>query len=209
MLDALNITEEEALGLAELAQHDLAMARDFARRAQAAEDADEANRLARSYQRAARSYRQTLALKARLRRDLAQADAAVASAAANTPRAKPGGAAVARRIGELRGALLRLAWDEAERLETEEEDAADGAEAPPREPDIETFAWRHEDIAGLVTEECLKDSFCDEPLDDHVARVGLRLGFAPEAIARWRDLADPPAAALAAEFAEPDWESSA
>src|SRR3982750_477928 len=85
MLDALNITEEEALGLAELAQHDLALARDFARRAQAAEDADEANRLARSYQRAARSYRQTLALKARLRRDLAQADAVCAATAANTP----------------------------------------------------------------------------------------------------------------------------
>lgn len=204
MLDALNITEEEALGLAELAQHDLAMARDFARRAQAAEAADEANRLARSYQRAARSYRQTLALKARLRRDLAQADAAIATAAANTPRAKPGGAAVARRIGELRSALLRLAWDEAERPETEDE-AFEGR----HEPDVETFAWRREDIASLVTEECLKDSFCDEPLDDHVARTGLALGFAPEAIARWRDLGDPPKAALAAEFAEPDWESSA
>ena len=62
MLDALNIIEEEALGLTELAQHDLAMARDFARRAQAAEDPGDANRYARSYQRAARSYRQTLAL---------------------------------------------------------------------------------------------------------------------------------------------------
>src|SRR5690349_15307928 len=127
MLDALNITEEEAQGLAELAQHDLAMARDFARRAQAAEDADEANRLARSYQRAARSYRQTLALKARLKRDLA----AAAQVQANTPRPKPGGAAVARRIGELRGALLRLAWDEAERPEgepVEDEDAESDAE---------------------------------------------------------------------------------
>src|SRR5258708_3074890 len=113
MLDALDITEEEALGLAELAQHDLALARAFARRAQAAEDGEEASRLARSYQRAARSYRQTLALKARLKRDLA----AAAQVQAATPRPKPGGAAIARRIGELRVALLRLAWDEAERPE--------------------------------------------------------------------------------------------
>ncbi len=190
MLDALNITEEEALGLAEIAQHDLALARDFARRAQAAEDADEANRLARSYQRAARSYRQTLALKARLRRDLAQADAASATAAANTPRAKPGGAAVARRIGELRTALTRLAWDEAERPETEGEvvDPADAAEV---------FGWFRQELAGLINEECLKDSFVDEPLDDHVARLGLLLGFAPDGLAHWRDLADPPAAAPA------------
>src|SRR5438045_3739273 len=79
------------------------------------EGADEANRLARSYQRAARSYRQTLALKARLQRDLA----AAARVQATTPRPKPGVAAVARRIGELRTALTRLAWDEAERPEDE------------------------------------------------------------------------------------------
>lgn len=36
MLDALDITEEEAQGLVELARHDLAMARSFAARAQAA-----------------------------------------------------------------------------------------------------------------------------------------------------------------------------
>ena len=53
MLDALN--EEVAPGLAELTQHDLALARDFARRAQAADNADKADRLARCYQRAAQS----------------------------------------------------------------------------------------------------------------------------------------------------------
>ena len=44
----LNITEEDAQGLAELAQHDLALARDFSRRAQAAADDDEASRLPRA-----------------------------------------------------------------------------------------------------------------------------------------------------------------
>lgn len=197
VLDALDITEEEAQGLAELAMHDLALARDFARRAQAAEDGEEANRLARSYQRMARSYRQTLALKARLKRDLAQAGTAAAQIQANTPRPKPGGAAVARRIGELRTALLRLAWDEAERPETEGEtvEFADAAEV---------FGWHRQDVEGCVAEACLKDDFCDEPLDDHVARLALDLGFASDAIARWRDLPDPPKAAF-----EADWRSSA
>ena len=194
MLDALDITEEEAQGLAELARHDLAMARSFAARAQAAEDAAEANDLARSYQRAARSYRQTLALKVRLKRDLA----AAAQAQSNIPRPKPGGAAVARRIGELRKALLRLAWDEAERAETE----TDGV-APDADAIVETFGYWEDEVGGIVAEACLKDDFCDTPLEDHVARLALDLGFSPEAIARWPDLADPPTSALNPDAADP------
>ncbi|MFN9847991.1 MAG: hypothetical protein ACK56C_06445 [Alphaproteobacteria bacterium] len=199
MLDALNITEEEALGLAEIARHDLALARAFARRAQAAEDSEEANRLARSYQRAARSYRQTLALKARLRRDLALADQAMA----DTPRPKPGGAAVARRIGELREALMRLAWTEAERPEDER------AETGEVGPDVEAFAFYREEVEGIITDACLKDSFLDEPLDDHVARLELELGFSPSGIAGWRDLRDPPASAFDADSMADRWRSSA
>lgn len=201
MLDALDITEEEAQGLAELARHDLAMARSFAARAQAAEDADEANDLARSYQRAARSYRQTLALKVRLKRELA----AAAQAQSSIPRPKPGGAAVARRIGELRKALLRLAWDEAERAETETDDAApDAADA------VETFGYWEDEVGGIVAEACLKDDFCDAPLEDHVARLALDLGFSPEAIARWPDLPDPPKSVLNSDADDPfPWRSSA
>lgn len=201
MLDALDITEEEAQGLAELARHDLAMARSFAARAQAAEDADEANDLARSYQRAARSYRQTLALKVRLKRELA----AVAQAQSNIPRPKPGGAAVARRIGELRKALLRLAWDEAERAETETDDAAPDADAV-----VETFGYWEEEVGGIVAEACLKDDFCDAPLEDHVAALALDLGFSPDAIARWPNLPDPPKSALNPDADGPfPWRSSA
>lgn len=204
MWDALDITEEEAAGLAEIARHDLELARDFARRALEATDNDEANRLARSYQRAARSYRQTLAVKARLKRDLA----AAARVQADTPARKPGGAAVARRIGELRTALLRLNWDEAERAETEHPDAPSG-DADDAVGAREIFAFRREDVELAIGEACLKPDFAAAPLDDEVARLALDLGFSPDAIARWRDLPDPPADALAAEAEDLDWESSA
>jgi hypothetical protein len=203
MLDALDITEEEAQGLADIARHDLELARDFARRALACEDNDEACRLARSYQRAARSYRQTLAVKARLKRDLAQAQAAIAQVQAGTPRPKPGGAAIARRIGELREALLRLSWDEAERPEDEMPDGSIIYDSPE-----EAFADSRQSVELVITEECLKATFCDEPLDDHVARLALGMGFRPAEIARWRDLPDPPKAALA-YVADDDWLSSA
>ncbi|TAJ74342.1 MAG: hypothetical protein EPO51_02550 [Phenylobacterium sp.] len=198
MWDALDITEEEAQGLAEIARHDLELARDFARRALEAEDNDEANRLARSYQRAARSYRQTLAVKARLKRDLA----AAARVRADTPRPRPGGAAVARRIGELRTALLRLTWDEADPPETED-DTAEFAAA------CEEFASRREGVEILVTQACLKPDFGEAPLDDDVARLAMDLRLPPDIIVRWRDLPDPPQAALDTVAEEIDWESSA
>jgi hypothetical protein len=199
MLDALNITEEEALGLTELAQHDLALARDFARRAQAATDTDEANTLARSYQRAARSYRQTLALKARLRREVAAAgqDAAARTEAARAPRE---GAAVGHRIADLREALLRLVWDEAEGPEDEPAEG-DGAGF-----DVEAFTSRCEAVEGAVKSGRWARDFTEEPLDDQVTRLALGLGFTPEAAAGWRELADPPDWAFEIE---PDRQSSA
>jgi hypothetical protein len=208
MWDALDITEEEAQGLAEIARHDLELARDFARRALAAEDDDEANRLARSYQRAARSYRQTLAVKARLKRDLA----AAARAQADTPKLRPGGAAVARRIGELRTALLRLSWDEADPPETEgvaTEALGSEGEASEFEAACEEFACRRESVEAIITQACVKPDFGAAPLDDEVARLGMDLGLHPEVIARWRELPDPPQAALDTRADDLDWESSA
>lgn len=115
MLDALDITEAEAAGLSELAALDLAMARSFAARAQAAEDPQVQNELARSYQRMARSYRQTLALKVRLKRDLEQSRRARGDRPAADPRvADP---RVAERKAEVRQALERVAWNEYEPAE--------------------------------------------------------------------------------------------
>jgi hypothetical protein len=76
MLEALDITEEQAAGLDELAAIDLRMAKVFAARAEAEEDLKAACELARTSQRYARAYRQILLLKARLKREMAQAAAA-------------------------------------------------------------------------------------------------------------------------------------
>ena len=71
-------TDEALDGLSELAACDLRLAKRFCARIEALpEDADDrACNLARSYQRMARSYRQSLALQLRFRRELkAEADA--------------------------------------------------------------------------------------------------------------------------------------
>src|SRR5437762_10954757 len=114
MLDALTITEAEAAGLSELAALDLAMARDFAARAQAAEDPETASDLARSYQRMARSYRQSLALKVRLQREIVRAER---EAPPPPPRDE---ARIAARVEDLRGAVQRVIWAEHEPAEPSE-----------------------------------------------------------------------------------------
>ena len=116
MLEALDITAEQAAGLDELAAMDLAMARHFAARAQAAEDDEVANQYGRSYQRMARSYRQTLALKARLQKDLRAAEDARRPSQDTAAR-------IGQRKGLLRDKIRRTffhSWEEA--FDTEPED---------------------------------------------------------------------------------------
>src|SRR3954471_3450386 len=114
MLDALAITEDEAAGLSELAALDLAMARDFAARAQAESDPDTANDLARSYQRVARSYRQSLALKVRLARELIRLQQ-------DTPPPRDE-ARIRARVDEVRTAARRVIWAEHEPDDCDEPD---------------------------------------------------------------------------------------
>jgi hypothetical protein len=49
-----------------------------------------------------------------------------------------------------------------------------------------------EELDQIITRELLADRFCDESLDDHVARLCLELDLPPEAAETWRDLPDPP-----------------
>src|SRR5256885_7123913 len=107
MLDALTITEAEAAGLSELAALDLVMAREFAARAQAAEDPDTASDLARSYQRMARSYRQSLALKVRLAREIARAEREPPPEPAPIPRDDQ---RIEARVAAVRGPVRRGIW---------------------------------------------------------------------------------------------------
>jgi hypothetical protein len=157
-----DISDEEML--ARLAACDLAAAERVHGRLMAAEEASEVAELGRTYQRLARSLRQTLALKARLKRE---GEAAAKDAAP----ARAGGVAVARRLREVRQAVTRVIWNEAER-----EDAADYEEA----------------LDELLSDECLRGGVCAETLDDHVARICLEVGLSPEGAERWRDLLDPP-----------------
>ena len=189
MLDALTITEAEAAGLCELAALDLAMARDFAARAKAAQDPEVANALARTYQRMGRSYRQSLALKVRLAREIAQADR---EPSPPIPRDE---ARIEARIAEIRRPVQRVIWAEHEPAET----------ADPLD-----------DLAGEVFE--LLDARLDilardnrfglEPLDVHVGSICRSLGLDVSLARRWRELPDPPQVAVADHADEPGWRGS-
>jgi hypothetical protein len=177
MLDALTITEAEAAGLSELAALDLAMARDFAARARAAEDPDTANDLARSYQRMARSYRQSLALKVRLAREIARAEREPAPAPPPVPRDE---ARIEARIAEIRGPVRRVIW----------------AEHEPADPSEDEDDDLSSDFFGLLDERldllARDDRFGLEPLDVHVVAVCRSIGLDTSLARRWRDLPDPP-----------------
>ncbi|HEY3948408.1 hypothetical protein [Phenylobacterium sp.] len=191
MSDALAITEAEAAGLSELAALDLAMARDFAARAQAAEDPDAANALARSYQRMARSYRQSLALKAKLRLEVLEADRETPRRRlqptwqAPAPLTPADEARIDARAEELHDAVERVIWAEHE---------------PADPPETENGA---DDPCGLLLdrlEEWLDRHISDpafgrQPLDDHVVATCRALGLSPDLARRWRDLPGPAVAA--------------
>jgi len=174
-------TDRDEQMLARLAELDLAAAERAHARLMSAEDAHEIADLGRTYQRLARSLRQTLALKAKLKRERAEAPKGPEAV-----QAKPGGAAVARRIRELREGVTRVIWDEAE--------------------DPESADWLVEGLEETITHEMLQDGFGVETLDDHVARVAMGLGLDPARIERWRDLPDPPPRT---DAADPPWRSSA
>ena len=188
MLDALSITEAEAAGLSELAALDLAMARDFAARAQAAEDPAVANDLARSYQRMARSYRQSLALKARLRMETIHADRetprrpGLGAAAAPTPPTAHNiedDVAIDLRAEELHGAVERVIWAERERAEAPETEADDLLE--------QRFARLDARLDRLVR----TPRFAREPLDDQVIALCRDIGLDEAVARRWRELPEP------------------
>jgi hypothetical protein len=191
MLDALTITEAEAAGLCELAALDLAMARDFAARAQAAEDPETANDLARSYQRMARSYRQSLALKVRLAREIARAEREPPAPIVRDE------ARIEARVEEIREPVQRVIWAEHEPADPSEVEADDdycGYLFGLLEERLELYA--RDDRFGL------------EPLDVHVVSLCRAMGLDTRLARRWRELPDPPDEAFSAPQDEPAWRGS-
>jgi hypothetical protein len=189
MLEALNITEAQAAGLDELAAIDLAMAKSYAARAQAAEDPDVANQLGRSYQRMARSYRQTLALKVRLQRELRAAETAQRPTEDVASR-------ISHRKAELRDKIRPLIWDEFER-----ESEAD---------ETETLDELHRLLEFRLEAWTRAPDFLHEPIEFLVERILVEIEPALEAALARRDPdEDAPRGPDAARSAAEPFESSA
>jgi hypothetical protein len=115
---ALTLDRDEAM-LAELGEMDLSLARKLHGAAMAAEDPADIATLARAYQKAARSLRQSVALKAKLKRDLAN-DARDETNRRDRERSRQ----VHHRRSRLNAAVTRLIWNEAE-LDCELDDLLD------------------------------------------------------------------------------------
>lgn len=156
----------EAL-LAELAELDMTLARHVHACAIAAEEPKAVGELARSYQRIARSLRQTLALKARLSLERAR----------EIERTAPSGppptdwVRVRRRQHALRDAVCRVVWDE-----TEAESA-----------DEETFLTALSAALDAGEDE---PGFGAQPLDQHVIELCAAMDLPLDKAERWRDLPD-------------------
>jgi hypothetical protein len=162
--------------LAELAEMDLSAARHVHAQLLAATEAREVADLSRSYQRASRCLRQTLALKAKLAQD------AVVHRLRTTPTSTPDFLAMGRalaqedaqfdRLGELQDAVGRL-------IHAEISDATLRADYVER-LDVELDDW------------FVEPDFTTEHLDVQVRRACRILGLSGDLASRWRDLPEAP-----------------
>ena len=157
MHDALAITEADAQGLAEVAEVQLRLARRFAERAEAEEDVDKACRLARASERAARGYRQSLLIKARLGRD---ADRAAREAADRPP---PGPQAPSPQQQARVNQRIRQVYEAVEAIVVEE------IEAERLVDDVDALLEFVFDNLQLEAED--PDAFLADDLATHIART--------------------------------------
>ena len=157
MSDPLDITDEEAEGLARLAQAQLRLALRLSERALDEPDADTSCRLARASERVARGYRQSLLLKSRLKRE---DEAARRQAALNPlPRTPQTQARVNQRIRDVHEAVERIIEDQAETLDPEAID------------DLRVY------LLETLEEEGRDDGFLAEPIETQIARMCDDLGL--------------------------------
>ena len=149
-----DMSERHARGLARLAEVCLAQAEALHERVLTADDAKDAADWGLAFQRAARSYRQTIALEARLVRERRLADREIRDDAA-----KQRSAQIHKRRAQVQSALNQLIWTEYDR------------------PEAEALEMVVDD--RLDAEE-LADAFTTEPLEAQVERIRKSIGLAPE-----------------------------
>jgi hypothetical protein len=152
MSGASDMAERHGCILAELSELGLGLARDLQQRALAAETPEAAADLADAFHRISRSVRQTLALEAKLereRRRRAQEDE-IEELRQRPQRAE-------KRAAEVRRAVERLIWTEAESDERAEQLLAD--------------------LDDYLSWEIVSDTFLAERLQTYVARVCEDLGI--------------------------------
>jgi hypothetical protein len=156
MSDPLAITDEEAEGLARLAQAQLKLATRLSERALEEPDVDAACRLARASERVARGFRQSLLLKSRLKRDrdAAQREAA-AQPVVRTPQEQ---ARVNQRIRDVHTVVERVVEEHAEGLDDDDIDA------------MLVF------LMETLEAEGHDDDFLAEPIEEQVTRLCEMLG---------------------------------
>ena len=152
MSDAAEMTDRHGRILAELSERGLTLARALHERALAAETTAEACELGLAFHRISRSLRQTLALEARLERDRRRQDHEDRAEAERQDQAR-----VQRRRTQVRLAVERAIWNEAEGEEAER---------------------LVDELDDVLEGEVLADGFADAPLDAHIARLCAEFGLA-------------------------------
>jgi hypothetical protein len=150
--------------LADVAKWDVQLTREAHDRAMAAEGNDEFNAQCRTYQRMARSLRQTLAIRERI---LRERRLAAAQRAALKP-AKFDHDAVGARMRVLRDAVSRVAWNEYE---------------------PEDVVLKMRDIDMALSQISLEDAeFATRPLADQLVELCDRFEIPTRRAGLWRDL---------------------
>jgi hypothetical protein len=175
--------DDEAM-IRRLAEMDMAAAEKAHAVLMAAQDAAEIATALLAYQRAARSARQTLMLKGRLKRLAADVTPLRTRVATLVDRARDVAreAAFCERVAALQDAVGRVA-----------------AAAHPDDADRQRAIELAQD--ALIDRECERPDFLHHPLDAHVARHCEQLGLPGELAARWRELPRPPPRPLDDEIA--------
>ena len=151
MSDRAEMAERHGRILAELAELGLSLARDVHARAEAAETPEQTATLATAFHRLTRGVRQTLALEARLERDRVRADREDHAEAVRAEKQR-----ASRRYDQVKAAVERLIWTEAE-----------GEDAEQLLADLEDH----------LDAETLSDDFGQDPLDRHIAKLAKNLGL--------------------------------